>query len=142
MKQSYIGEKVKAKAKKITNNGVVLVIIDEESTLKDRTAFLHISKITSGFVKNIRNEIKIGDELFIEIINQEEDKLYARLLEKLTKHKGKIIEKKEEKNIDETDFEYQMKKFIEDSREIQKTIKQGIERRRNKRLYRKKKRKK
>ena len=40
---------------------------------------IHISEISSGYVKNINDYIKIGDKIYAEIINVDEDSNQLRL---------------------------------------------------------------
>lgn len=143
-----IGDKIKVIAKNIAHNGVI-VGFENKTEGKEpvhKTAFLHISKINNRYIRDIEDEIKAGDLLLVELIKTENDKNYVRLIENISKTKReererKKLRAKQMEEIKKTPFERKLEAFLESSTQRQKEIKKGIERRRNRRLYYKKKRK-
>ena len=58
------------------------------------TGLIHISEISHGFVKNINDFVNIGDLIFVEILDVDEELGHLRLSIKNIDYKKKIAVKK------------------------------------------------
>lgn len=82
------------------------------------TGLIHISEISHGFVKNINDFVKIGDLIFVEILDVDEELGHLKLSIKNIEYKRKIIVKR--KKIKETQLgfktlEYKLPIWINES---------------------------
>ena len=82
------------------------------------TGLIHISEISHGFVKNITDFVKIGDLIFVEILDVDEELGHLKLSIKNIEYKKNIAIKR--KKIKETSLgfktlEYKLPFWIEES---------------------------
>ncbi len=82
------------------------------------TGLIHISEISHGFVKNINDYVKIGDVIFVEILDVDEELGHLKLSIKNIEYKKKVAIKR--KRIKETPLgfktlEYKLPIWIEES---------------------------
>ncbi len=82
------------------------------------TGLIHISEISHGFVKNINDFVKVGDIIFVEILDVDEELGHLKLSIKNIEYKKKIIIKR--KKIKETSLgfktlEYKLPFWIDES---------------------------
>lgn len=82
------------------------------------TGLIHISEISHGFVKNINDFVKLGDLIFVEILDVDEELGHLKLSIKNIEYKRKIIVKR--KKIKETQLgfktlEYKLPIWINES---------------------------
>ena len=82
------------------------------------TGLIHISEISHGFVKNINDFVKIGDLIFVEILDVDEELGHLKLSIKNIEYKKNIIVKR--KKIKETPLgfntlQYKLPMWIEES---------------------------
>ena len=87
------------------------------------TGLIHISELSSGYVKNITDFVNIGDIIFVEILDIDEELGHLKLSIKNINYRNKHVTKK--RKIKETPLgfktlEYKLPKWIE---EALKTIK-------------------
>ena len=87
------------------------------------TGLIHISELSDGYVKNITDYVNVGDLIFVEILDIDEELGHLRLSIKNINYKNKYAAKKHK--IKETPLgfktlEYKLPKWIE---EAIKTIK-------------------
>lgn len=64
------------------------------------TGLIHISEISHGFVKNITDFVKIGDLIFVEVLDVDEELGHLKLSIKNIEYKKKVAVKR--KKIKET----------------------------------------
>lgn len=84
------------------------------------TGLIHISEISHGFVKNINNYVKIGDLIFVEILDVDEEMGHLKLSIKNIEYRKNIAFKK--RRIKETPLgfktlEYKLPIWINESLE-------------------------
>lgn len=84
------------------------------------TGLIHISEISHGFVKNINDYVKIGDLIFVEILDVDEEMGHLKLSIKNIEYKKNIAFKK--RRIKETPLgfktlEYKLPIWINESLE-------------------------
>lgn len=89
------------------------------------TGLIHISEISHGFVKNINDYVKIGDLIFVEILDVDEEMGHLKLSIKNIEYKNNVVVKR--KLIKETTLgfrtlEYKLPIWIEESLKKQKNI--------------------
>ncbi|GAF36381.1 RNA binding protein, contains ribosomal protein S1 domain [Lentilactobacillus farraginis DSM 18382 = JCM 14108] len=60
-----VGEKVNGKVSGITNFGAFIDLGDH------RTGLVHISEVSDGFVKDIHDVLKVGDEVTVKVLKVE-----------------------------------------------------------------------
>ena len=82
------------------------------------TGLIHISEISHGFVKSINDFVHIGDVIFVEILDVDEELGHLKLSIKNIEYKRKVAIKR--KKIKETSFgfrtlEYKLPIWIEES---------------------------
>lgn len=82
------------------------------------TGLIHISEISHGFVKNITDFVKIGDLIYVEVLDVDEELGHLKLSIKNIEYKKNIIIKR--KKIKETSLgfktlEYKLPIWIEES---------------------------
>lgn len=82
------------------------------------TGLIHISEISHGFVKNITDYVKIGDLIFVEILDVDEELGHLKLSIKNIEYKKRVVVKR--KKIKETSLgfktlEYKLPIWIEES---------------------------
>lgn len=82
------------------------------------TGLIHISEISHGFVKNITDFVNIGDIIFVEILDVDEELGHLRLSIKNIDYKKKVVIKK--KKINETSLgfktlEYKLPIWIDEA---------------------------
>ena len=82
------------------------------------TGLIHISEISHGFVKNITDFVKIGDLIFVEILDVDEESGHLKLSIKNIEYKKNIAVKR--KKIKETSLgfktlEYRLPIWIDES---------------------------
>ena len=87
------------------------------------TGLVHISEISHNFVKNINDYVKIGDLIFVEILDVDEELGHLKLSIKNIEYKKRIAVKR--KMIKETSLgfktlEYKLPIWIEESLKNQK----------------------
>ena len=64
------------------------------------SGLIHISEISNGFVKDINNFVKIGESIYVEILEVDEESCHLKLSIKNITYQGNSNEKK--KKIVET----------------------------------------
>lgn len=82
------------------------------------TGLIHISEISHGFVKNITDFVHIGDLIFVEILDVDEELGHLKLSIKNIEYKNRVIVRR--KKIRETSLgfktlEYKLPIWIEES---------------------------
>ena len=82
------------------------------------TGLIHISEISHGFVKNITDYVKIGDLIYVEVLDVDEELGHLKLSIKNIEYKKNIVIKR--KKIKETSLgfktlEYKLPIWIEES---------------------------
>ena len=82
------------------------------------TGLIHISEISHGFVKNITDFVHIGDLIFVEILDVDEELGHLKLSIKNIEYKKKVVVRR--KRIHETSLgfktlEYKLPIWIEES---------------------------
>lgn len=82
------------------------------------TGLIHISELSHGFVKNITDFVKIGDLIFVEILDVDEELGHLKLSIKNIEYKKQTVIKR--KKIKETPLgfktlEYKLSIWIEES---------------------------
>ena len=82
------------------------------------TGLIHISEISHGFVKNITDFVKIGDLIYVQILDVDEELGHLKLSIKNIDYKKKVLVKR--KKIKETTLgfktlEYKLPLWIEES---------------------------
>lgn len=82
------------------------------------TGLIHISEISHGFVKNINDFVKIGDVIYVEVLDVDEELGHLKLSIKNIQYKKKFVIKT--KRIRETSLgfktlEYKLPIWIEES---------------------------
>lgn len=82
------------------------------------TGLIHISEISHGFVKNITDFVKIGDLIFVEVLDVDEELGHLRLSIKNIEYKKNIAIKRRKINETSLGFktlEYKLPFWIEES---------------------------
>lgn len=87
------------------------------------TGLIHISEMSHGFVKNINDYVKIGDLIFVEVLDVDEELGHLKLSIKNIEYKKNVAIKR--KKIKETPLgfktlEYKLPFWIEESLKKQK----------------------
>lgn len=82
------------------------------------TGLIHISELSAGFVKNITDYVNIGDIIFVEILDIDEELGHLKLSIKNINYKSRHVTKKNK--IKETPLgfktlEYKLPKWIEEA---------------------------
>ena len=82
------------------------------------TGLIHISEISHGFVKNITDFVHVGDLIFVEILDVDEELGHLKLSIKNIEYKKKVVVRR--KKIRETSLgfktlEYKLSIWIEES---------------------------
>lgn len=82
------------------------------------TGLIHISEISHGFVKNINDFVKVGDVIFVEVLDVDEELGHLKLSIKNIEYKRRMIVKR--KRIRETSLgfktlEYKLPIWIAES---------------------------
>lgn len=82
------------------------------------TGLIHISELSDGYVKNITDYVNIGDYIFVEILDIDEELGHLRLSIKNINYKNKYVTKKHK--IKETPLgfktlEYKLPKWIDEA---------------------------
>ena len=82
------------------------------------TGLIHISEISHGFVKDITDFVKVGDLIFVEILDVDEELGHLKLSIKNIEYKNRVVLKR--KKIKETPLgfntlEYKLPIWIEES---------------------------
>ena len=82
------------------------------------TGLIHISEISHGYVKDISDFVKVGDLIFVEILDVDEESGHLRLSIKNIEYKSKVVLKR--KRIKETSLgfktlEYKLPHWIDES---------------------------
>lgn len=82
------------------------------------TGLIHISEISHGFVKDINDFVKIGDLIFVEVLDVDEELGHLKLSIKNIEYKNRVVLKR--KKIKETSLgfktlEYKLPIWIEES---------------------------
>ena len=106
-----IGEILDGKIIKILKNGAIVKLPSGE------TGFLHISEVSSEFVKDINKELHVGQEVKVKLI-------YVNKKDKKMSLSIRRVDSTEEKRIR---FEAKMNRFLKDSSEKQRAIQKNIE---------------
>lgn len=86
--------------------------------LGKKTAFLHISELSEKYVKNVEDEVRVGQELEVRVIKVEKDKIFVSL-------KGIMSEEMKLK-----EFEDKLQNFLKDSKETQMAIQKSKDKKR------------
>lgn len=94
MENYHIGDIVEASVSGITNYGIFVNLEN------DYTGLIHISEISYGYVKDISNYLKIGDIIYVEILDVDDELLHLKLSIKNIKYNKK--NKRKPKEIVET----------------------------------------
>lgn len=94
MEKYHNGKIVKGTVSGIENYGIFIKLDELYSGL------IHISEISDGFVKNIEDYVKIGDVIYAEILEVDEDNRQVRLSIKNVLYK--VGTKMDRKKIQET----------------------------------------
>ena len=89
-----VGKIVKGTVTGIENYGAFV------SLENDYTGLIHISEISYGYVKDISNYLKIGDIIYVEILDVDDELLHLKLSIKNIKYNKK--NKRKPKEIVET----------------------------------------
>ena len=82
------------------------------------TGLIHISEISHGFVKNITDYVKIGDLIFTEILDVDEELGHLKLSIKNIDYKKKTIVKKQkihETTIGFKTLEYKLPIWVDEA---------------------------
>lgn len=87
MKKYSVGETVKGYVTGIEKYGIFISIDEKYSGL------IHISEISSSFVKNIYDFVRIGEEIQTKVIGVEEDKQQLKLSIKDVEYRTRSKEK-------------------------------------------------
>jgi len=82
------------------------------------TGLIHISEISHGFVKNINDFVKVGDIIFVEVLDVDEELGHLKLSIKNIEYKKRMVVKR--KKIKETSLgfntlEYKLPIWIKES---------------------------
>jgi|UniRef100_A0A7V3RF50 predicted RNA-binding protein with RPS1 domain len=107
----------------IKNFGVFVKIDGEGEGL------VHISKITSGYVKDVSEYLNIGQKVKVKVLGVGEN----GKMDLSIKDAGEIIKKKDssqpkEKEDKQTDFEQKMSKFLKESQQKSSDLKKRSDR--------------
>lgn len=71
--------------KKINKNDIVKVTVTGVQkygafvSSEEYDGLIHISEISYGFVKNVNDYLKVGDKIFVEVVEVDEDDNHLRL---------------------------------------------------------------
>lgn len=87
------------------------------------TGLIHISEISSGFVKNITDFVKIGDLILVEILDIDEESGHLKLSIKNIEYKKNVYYKKrkiKETTIGFKTLEYKLPIWIREALECKK----------------------
>lgn len=82
------------------------------------TGLIHISEISRGFVKNITDFVKIGDLIYVEVLDVDEELGHLKLSIKNIEYKKNIAIKRKkikETNLGFKTLEYKLPIWIEES---------------------------
>ena len=82
------------------------------------TGLIHISEISRGFVKNITDFVKIGDLIYVEVLDVDEELGHLKLSIKNIEYKKNIVIKRKkikETNLGFKTLEYKLPIWIEES---------------------------
>lgn len=109
-----IGEIVNGKVVKTTNFGAFVKV--EEGV----EGLVHISELSDGYVKNVEDIVKVGDEVKVKIVSEKDGKI-AMSIKQTTEKKNKPAQRewkteRREKPADMS-FEDKLNKFIKQSNE-------------------------
>ena len=82
------------------------------------TGLIHISEISHGFVKDITDFVKVGDLIFVEILDVDEELGHLKLSIKNIEYKNRVVLKR--KKINETSLgfktlEYKLPFWIDEA---------------------------
>lgn len=102
-------------------NGKVIKILRDGAIIKlstGGTGFLHISEISTAYIKNINDYLQLGKEVKVKIIDMKMHKV-SLSIRKINQF-NPVEEKKNR-------FEANLNRFMKDSGEKQKQIQKGIE---------------
>lgn len=92
MKKYEEGELIKGQVTGIEKYGIFV-------NLGDYNGLIHISEISDGYVRNINDYVKIGEEIMVKVIDENDKKHHVRLSIKNVEYK---IKKNEIHKITET----------------------------------------
>lgn len=72
MKEQKIGDIVRIEVIGLQDYGAFVKLIEEDPKSKEQKGLIHISEVQSGFVKNIREMMTIGQKMDAQIIDIDE----------------------------------------------------------------------
>jgi predicted RNA-binding protein with RPS1 domain len=104
-------------------NGKVVKILRDGAIVKLQTGgtgFLHISEISTAYIKNINDYLQVGKDVKVKVIDK---KFIDKKLQKISLSIRKINSDEDKK----VRFEGQLTRFLRDSGDKQKQIQKGIE---------------
>lgn len=131
-----IGEQFQGEIINIANYGAFVKLKNK------REGLIHISKIAKEYVKNVKDYLKKGDLVTVEVVEEKKDgKLDLKLLEKIQNKKEKVKPKKyfdastswgsdehrRRRSEGLRSFDDKMKAFLKESDEKLSDIKKNIE---------------
>jgi S1 RNA binding domain protein len=104
-----VGEIHKGEVTGITNFGAFIKLAN------GKTGVCHISEVSSDYVKDVKNHLKVGEEVKVKVIKVDGDKLSLSIkaLEE-KKSQPEVIEKKESKPRNKN-FEKMLSNFMDNS---------------------------
>lgn len=91
----------------------------------DYIGLIHISEISHGYVRDIKNFFNIGDTIDVEILDVDENEMQLKLSVKNIEYKKKVSEKKKKIKETSTGFKtlaYKLPFWIEESLKKQKNL--------------------
>lgn len=115
MRMPNVGEILNGKIVKVLKKGAIVKLPE------DRTGFLHISEISTDYINNIYDYLKVGQEVKVKVIfvKRKENKVSLSI---------RKVDNEADKKIK---FEANINKFLKESGEKQKQIQKSIENKQN-----------
>jgi len=111
-----VGEIHKGEVTGITNFGAFIKLEN------GKTGLCHISEVSSDYVKDVKNHLKVGAEVKVKVIKVEGDKLSLSIKALEEKETQPEITKKREHKPKSKNFEKMLSNFMDNSEEVSKPI--------------------
>lgn len=103
-----VGEIHKGEVTGITNFGAFIKLDDGS------TGLCHISEVSSDYVKDVKNHLKVGEEVKVKVIKVDGDKI-SLSIKALEEQKEQVEDFKPRKKKSNKNFEKMLSNFMENS---------------------------
>lgn len=104
-----VGEIHKGEVTGITNFGAFIKLAN------GKTGLCHISEVSSDYVKDVKNHLKVGDEVRVKVIKVDGDKLSLSIKALEEKESQPEVTEKRESKPKNKNFEKMLSNFMDNS---------------------------